>query len=222
MACAAIAAIACAAEIGESRDVPVESAQQGATLADGDALTVLLAAVRVEDALLCTLAVERIDQRGRWSGWGSTNDELLHSDSATVAVLSYLDRAPGGARDVPRLSMALRDQNRCVRRVAASVLSRIDDPSAVTAVRDALTDARPEVRAVGALSAGMSESSAHASALQRLLLDEDAHVRQASAWALGATRDHASLSRLIELLAQDPEPSVRRAAAWAVGRLASS
>lgn len=222
LACGAAVAVACAAEVGESRDVPSNSAQQAASLVDGDALTALLAAVRVDDALLCTFAVERIDQRGHWGRWDFTNDELLEGDSATAAVLSYLERSPGAAADVPRLAAAMRDENRCVRRVAASLLSRVDDPSAVSAVGAALADARPEVRALGALTAGMSESPAHASALERLLSDADANVRHASAWALGATEGRASLSRLLELLARDPEPRVRQAAAWAVGRIASS
>ncbi len=218
----AVVGVACAAEIGESRDAPTSSQEANAAARDDDAVGALLAAVRVDDPLLCALAVERIDQRGRWSRWDRTGDDLLDADSATAARLQYLDRSPAGDGDVARLTAALRDNTRCVRRVAASLLARIEHPAAAAALREALTDARPDVREVAALGSGMAEAPSNAAALVRLLEDSSARVRHSAAWALGAIAHRGAMERLLELLASDAEPQVRQAAAWAVGRIASS
>lgn len=221
----AVIGIACAAEIGESRDAPAAAAAQGPDAAGAsasDAVSALLAAVRVENPLLCALAVERIDQRGRWSRWDRTGDELLDPDSATAAALRYLEQSPGGDTEVPQLAAALRDRVPCVRRVAASLLARIEAPAAVAALGDALGDASADVREVAALGSGMAEATAHAAPLSRMLGDSSARVRQAAAWALGAIESKPAMPQLLELLANDADAQVRQAAAWAVGRIASS
>jgi HEAT repeat protein len=220
--CVAALGLACAAEVGESRDAPpAQEASRGVARTD-DAVGALLAAVRVDDPLLCALAVERIDQRGSWSRWGRSADELPGVDSLTAETLRSLDQWELAERDVRRLSAALRDDTSCVRRVAASLLSRVADPAATAAIGAALADARPEVREVAAIAAGMAEATAHAAVLGRLLGDSSAGVRRAAAWALGAMESHAATDRLLDLLARDADARVRQAAAWAVGRIAAS
>ena len=184
---------------------------------DTAAVSRLLGVVRGANPLVCEMAVRTADQRGTWSSWGSS--DALTLDSASSAVLDWAHRSHNDPALVAPLRRGVQDDDACVRRVAASLLSNVRHPSAVDALRQALEDARPGTREVAAFGLGMAHVESSSDALERRLGDDAAPVRRAAAWALGELELKKSIPALIHLLARDPDARVRQAAAWAIGNI---
>lgn len=176
----------------------------------------LLTSVRGAPPLYCELAVRLVDRREWWSNSGHG---MLEVDSASAALIRWVHRKRTDARVVPRLAAALRDEDRCVRRVAGALLGHVDAPSAVATLVDALDHANEGTRAAAAIGLGIADQDAAVEPLLRRLRDPSADVRRSAAWALGAIEHKSALVPLIELLERDTDARVRQAAAWAIGEV---
>jgi HEAT repeat protein len=219
---AAAVALTVVAGVACARESDAQAAPSSAAIVADDtaSLARLLNAVRGVDPLLCELATRSVDMHGWWSRWGSLGGNPLDVDSASAALIAWIQREHNDPTFVPRLRSAMRDTDACVRRVAGSFLGRIEHPSAVEALLTALDDARAETRQVAALGLGLADKPAAAlQPLIRRLRDESAAVRRAAAWALGSLEEAAALNPLIEVLERDADAGVRQAAAWAIGRI---
>ena len=186
---------------------------------DTSAVSKLLAVVRGSNPLVCEMAARAADQRGSWSNWGSVGGSPLVIDSASSALLDWMHREHNDPALVAPLRSAMREDDACVRRVAASLLSHVEHQSARTALREALDDAKPGTREVAALGLGMAHIEDAVDALEAKLGDDATGVRLAAAWALGELEQKKSIPALIHVLARDPDARVRQAAAWAIGSI---
>ena len=187
---------------------------------DPAALTRLLESVRGVNTLACELATRSVDMHGSWSMWGDLSGNPLETDSASAALISWIQEDHGDPALVPRLQASLHDSDACVRRVAGSFLGRIQHPRAVAALLAALDDASADTRYVAAIGLGLAHDPPGAlQPLVRRLRDESAAVRRAAAWALGSLEDREAIPALIEVLQRDTDPRVRQAAAWAIGEI---
>ena len=214
VAATVISAVACA------RDGNAQSRTREPIVADDTAsLARLLAAVRGSDPLLCEMAVRNADQRGWWGHWASMAGSPLDHDSASAAVIMWIQREHNDPAVVPRLRTAMRDADGCVRRVAGSFLGRVRHPAAITALTEALGDANAGTRHVATIGLGLSDAREAVAPLVRALRDQDVAVRRGAAWALGAIGEREAEEPLIARLERDPDPRVRQAAAWAIGQL---
>ena len=179
----------------------------------------LLAVARGASPLVCEMAVRAADRQGSWSSRGSISGSPLVMDSASSALLDWVNRSHNDPILVAPLRNGIRDGDACVRRVAASLLSRVEHQSAADALRAALDDAQPGTREVAAFGLGMAEVETASEALERKLADETPAVRRAAAWALGELEGKRAIPALIHVLARDPDARVRQAAAWAIGNI---
>lgn len=201
-----------------ARDGRAQSADGGTRLpTDTAAVEWLLRSVRGADPLLCEFAVRSVDQHGSWNRDG-LDGSPLEADSSAAAVVRWMQERHDDPTVVPRLTVAMRDGDACVRRVAASILGRVKHASAQAALVSALDDASAGTRQVAALGVGLGEIVEGEQALIRRLRDDSAPVRRAAAWALGALERPTAESALIDLLQRDPDPRVRQVAAWAIGQ----
>ena len=179
----------------------------------------LLAVSRGADPLVCEMTARAADQRGSWSMWGPISGDPLTTDSASAALIDWIQRKHNDPAIVPRLGRAMRDTDGCVRRVAGSFLSRIRHPAAMAALLDGIQDPKPETREVAAFGLGMTEAPAAIDPLMRLLRDSEPRVRRAAAWALGQREAQRAVPALMEMLTRDSDARVRQTAAWAIGNI---
>jgi len=179
----------------------------------------MLAAVRGSDPYLCELATRQVDTHGWWSRWGPMGDSPLDRDSASAALVTWVQRDHNDPAVVPKLRAGLRDADACVRRVSGSFLGRVDHPNATAALTEALTDENADIRMIAAIGLGLSEKESATQPLMAALRDNSAAVRRAAAWALGSMEAKPAHDALINLLEKDSDARVRQAAAWAIGRL---
>lgn len=186
---------------------------------DTVAVSRLLSIVRGANPLVCEMTTRAADVHGFWINRGSIGGSPLVMDSASSALLDWAQRSHNDPAIVPRLASAMRDEDACVRRVAASLMSRVHHVAAITAMIDALRDGAPGTREVAALGLGMANAEGAASALQTRLRDDTPGVRRAAAWALGEIEATSAVPTLIDVLAKDPDARVRQAAAWAIGNI---
>ena len=178
----------------------------------------LFAAVRGADVLLCEMAIRNVDMRGWWN-WGPTGSTPLENDSASVALIRWIQNEHNDPAVVPRLRAGLRDSDACVRRISGSFLGRVKHASALSALVDGLGDASAETRYVAAIGLGLSEEPQAVAPLIRALRDQAPAVRRSAAWALGVIEAREAEEPLIALLERDADARVRQAAAWAIGRM---
>lgn len=222
---AAIAVVATAtAGVARTREKNAETAVARAARAplaldDTAALIRLLTAVRGVDPLLCELATRSVDMHGSWSRWGPLGGNPLEVDSASAALLRWLQHEHNDPGVVPRLRSAMRDSDPCVRRVAGSFLGRVDHPRATEALLIGLNDSSADTRLVAAIGLGLSEKPGALQPLIERLRDDSPAVRRVVAWALGSLEEQAAVLPLIALLQRDADPRVRQAAAWAIGNI---
>ena len=213
--------VAIAVGIACARDGNAQGAAARRPVVRDDTASVarLIAAVRGSNPFLCELATRSVDTHGWWSRWGPMGDSPLDRDSASAAMVAWIQRDHNDPAVVPGLRAGLRDSDGCVRRVAGSFLGRVDHPSATSALMDALTDANADTRTIAAIGLGLSEKESATQPLMAALRDNAAEVRRAAAWALGSLEARAAHDALLTLLEKDPDARVRQAAAWAIGRL---
>lgn len=195
----------------EARSVPEQAATD-----DLENVARLLTAVRGASPLYCELATRLVDGRVWWSTSGTS---LIEIDSASAELIRWVHRKHGDARVVPRLAAALRDEDRCVRRVAGALLGRVRVPGALATLTEALDHANEGTRSAAAIGLGLADQDASVQPLIRRLRDASPDVRRSAAWALGAIDHRSAMVPLIELLERDSDPRVRQAAAWAIGEV---
>jgi HEAT repeat protein len=207
------------------REGNAQSAAAAIVRDDTASVARLLQSVRGADPLFCELVTRSVDTHGWWSRWGPLSSDPLQVDSASGALIAWIQREHNDPAVVPRLRSALRDQDACVRRVAGSFLGRVEHASATAALVAALDDASADTRYVATLGLGLSDDSPRPAGvvepLVRRLRDDSPQVRRAAAWALGALEAREALTALIGVLERDSDPRVRQAAAWALGQLKS-
>ncbi len=188
---------------------------------DTASLARLLSDVGGAPPLYCELAVHAADGRIWWSNSGSGSGGPLVVDSSAAALIRWIHTEHGDPRIVPRLVAALQGPDACGRRIAGSLLGRVEHPSARVALLSALDDANAATRSAAAIGLGIAE---HAAALRPLiakLRDPSADVRRSAAWALGELEQKDAMLPLIELLSRDTDARVRQAAAAAIGKVTS-
>jgi HEAT repeat protein len=105
------------------------------------------------------------------------------------------------------------------RRDALLSLARLRRPEASRVALTALTDPAPIVRATAASALRALPADECSAALIPLLSDKDEFVRQQVSYALGAVKNHASVTALLGRLQLDKFDSVRAAAAVALGQI---
>jgi HEAT repeat protein len=186
---------------------------------DPENVSRLLTAVRGAPPLYCELAARLVDGRVWWSGSGTS---LIAVDSASAALIRWVHRKHADARVVPRLAAGLRDDDRCVRRVAGALLGHVDVPAAFATLVEALDHSDEGTRAAAVIGLGLSDDDRAVQPLIRRLRDASADVRRSAAWALGAIENRAAMLPLIELLERESDARVREAAAWAIGEVTGS
>lgn len=114
-----------------------------------------------------------------------------------------------------KFARALEAKRPELRIAAANALARLDEPSALPAIVDALDDPDPRVRLRACYACGtIADPRAVPGLTERL--DDDPRVRRAAANALGAIGTDRALGPLVDLL-EDPDESLRRIAAGALG-----
>jgi HEAT repeat protein len=186
---------------------------------DSVAITRLLSVVRGGDPLICEMATRAADTRGSWSMWGPLSGDPLVMDSASSALLNWIQHRHDDPAVVPKLRAALQDNDSCVRRIAGSLLSRVRHPSATAALMAGLDDAKAGTREASAFGLGMAEQTSAVDPLIKRLEDPSGAVRRASAWALGQLEAKKAVPALVALVTRDQDPRVRQTAAWAIGSI---
>lgn len=216
---ALLAALAASVALSPAREGEARSRPEQESVDDAENVGRLLTAVRGAPPLYCELATRLVDGRGWWSNSGTS---LIEVDSASAELIRWVHRKHADARVVPRLAAGLRDDDRCVRRVAGALLGRVDVPAAFATLSEALDHPDEGTRAAAAIGLGLSEDDRAVQPLIRRLRDASADVRRSAAWALGAIENRAAMLPLIELLEREPNARVREAAAWAIGEVTNS
>jgi HEAT repeat protein len=177
----------------------------------------LVESARGANAVLCELASRSVESE--W-GWGNSGLEVRAPRDASVRLAMEQTR---GRRTppslVPQLAALLRDNDACVRRLAAPLLARVRTLTSNQALRVALQHDSAVTREAAALGLGYTGDPAVIPALLSGLQDGDARVRVACAWALGEIEDARAVGALVRLLREDRDADVRRAAAWALGSI---
>ena len=102
---------------------------------------------------------------------------------------------------------------------AAWALGEREDPGAVDALLEALTDDDPELRGMAAWALGEIKSPAALPALLRARLDADVLARAMIVRSIGEVEVESAIPDLIDAL-RDPQAAVRSAAASALGEFA--
>src|SRR5439155_1388321 len=121
----------------------------------------------------------------------------------------------------------IRDDNRCVRNIAARVLGNHGGSATYELFLGLLRDSRPDLRETGALglgeladsrAIGEIQSGQGIAVLEALLRDQTADVRKTALWALGEIQDGSGVEPAAAAL-KEADPEVRTVAAWALGEI---
>ena len=196
----------------------VALAQEPRAVADSVRVRRLLDAARGANAILCDLVASTVDGRSGWYSDFDTDFRAGATDSLARDVVSWVQHREVDATAVALLREALTDSDRCVRRLAAPMLGRVEDPSAMQAMLSALTSSDAGVREVGALALGFADDPRSIPPLVERLRDDSPRVRATAAWALGEMEHRDVVRPLVGALA-DTDPMVRQSAARALGEV---
>jgi len=194
-----------------------DSQPQNYPVGDSAATLALVEAARGANAVLCELAARTVELQ--W-GWGNSGMDVRAPRDATARLALEQTRGRRTSPSlVPALAASLRDDDDCVRRLAAPLLARVRTLTSNQALRLALQHERATTREAAALGLGYTGDPAVIPALLAGLQDAEARVRMACAWALGEIEDQRAVGALVRLLREDRDVDVRRAAAWALGSI---
>lgn len=183
---------------------------------DSARVEAFLGALSATEPMICEMVT---DQLGNfWSSWGDEGvGQLADASRNWEPVRDSLASAvtdPGARR---RLVRALGDDDVCVRRAAAKMLSR-SVPEASNALREALRAGSSRVREAAAYAIGRADDREFLTDLERASGDSDPNVAAMATWGLGELELPETLGRLVDLTGSR-EPRVRRAAAWGLGQI---
>ena len=184
---------------------------------DSARVRALLQAARGTNALVCELAARTVDGRSGWSSDGVFTAGGA-ADSVAGNLMEWVHDREISAATVPLLRAAIGDADWCVRRIAAPILGRVHDPSAMQAMLAALAAPETGTREMGALALGFAGDTHTVAPLVTRLRDESPRVRATAAWALGEMESKAAVRPLIEVL-KDADASARESAAHALGEV---
>ena len=209
----------------EDRDVRTGAAEALRKIGE-PAVDPLIKALKDEnsDALVREVAAECLGEIGDARAVEPLIQALKHKDAASAVFVIKEDGAlvpSGGSAKglsligepaVEPLIQALKDENPSLRASAALALGVTRDARAVEPLIQALKDEDENVL----WNANMALRSIGEPAMETLIKDEDWHVRQAAALALGVTGDARAVEPLTQAL-KDEEFRVRVAAASTLG-----
>ena len=119
------------------------------------------------------------------------------------------------------LLQALKDEERIVRKAAASALGDLKDPASVPPLLDTLKDEEWEVRWVATEALGKIQDPASIQPLLQALKDEESIVRWTAVEALARFHEPASVPHLVQAL-KDEDDEVRWAAVGALSEFDDS
>src|SRR2546425_793817 len=191
----------------------------------------VLSQLRTSDSAVCALAGEALTNYGGF--WGHAfADPGMPMPQPMPTPMPMPGGGGGGfhvnmhgrTRDLdPAVLRAfravIRDDNRCVRNIAARVLGNRGGSEMYDLFLGLLRDPRADLRETGALGLGEVEDSRAIGPLSDALgRDESPAVRMTAAWALGEIEDKVAIDPLTRALG-DRAPDVRRTAAWALGEI---
>ena len=180
-------------------------AVQQPDLRDAESVTRLLASLRAADPAVCELAGRTLTNH--WGWMGDAGDEPMPAPMPmpmpAPMPMPFAGRGPGisgpnvsyraghGARAqvLAAFRTALRDQSRCVRRIAARMVAREQPTWASTEFGAMAKDADAGLRETGMLGLGELEDPRTIGAMTSGLGDRDVAVRAMAAWALGQLRN---------------------------------
>ena len=143
-----------------------------------------------------------------------------------VEVFSARDAALTGFQsDAAALNVAIRalqDEKPTARRLAAEMLGRMESDAAIPHLAQLLSDPEPTVRVSAVASLGMLYADSTVDEIILLLDDHDDQVREEALTVLAKLKVTLSpelVSRIRDLMLNDPSSSVRKKAIIALGRL---
>ena len=198
---------------------------------DSATVTRLLNQLKASDSAVCALAGEALTNYGGF--WGHAfADPGMPMPQPMPTPMPMPGGGPGevhvdiheNTRDMdPAVLRAfravIRDDNRCVRNIAARVLGNHGGSESYGLFTGMLKDARADFRETGALGLGELQDSRAITPLSDALSgDASPVVRMTAAWALGEIGEKTAIDALARALG-DRAPEVRRTAAWALGEL---
>jgi len=200
---------------------------------DSATVTRVLNQLRASDSTVCALAGEALTNYGGfWRGGHGFADPGMPMPQPMPTPMPMPGGGPGevhidmheSTHDMdPAVLRAfrtvIRDDNRCVRNIAARVLGNHGGSESYNLFIGMLKDARADFRETGALGLGEREDSRAISPLSDALSgDASPAVRMTAAWALGEIEEKTAVGPLTRALG-DRAPEVRRSAAWALGEI---
>src|SRR5438874_3874545 len=204
--------------------------------ADSARVARVLALLETSDSTVCELAAQAISNAWGWSWQPQLLPTPMPMPMPAPMPMPMMRKGHGprarmhvnhrarwrGADSVAfgAFHAVLRDDNRCVRNIAARVLGRAGAPGSFDAFVALLRETAPGLRETGALGLGELKDRRALRPLQDALRDRDARVRAMAARAVGELADSGSVAVLAKALGDDATP-VRQTAAWALGRLES-
>ncbi len=198
----------------------------------------VLAELKVVDSTVCELAGQALTNYGGFWGGGRDFSSTVMPMPRPMPTPMPMPGGGGGIAGVMRdvthgnrdhksgvdaatlgaFRAVLRDDNRCVRNIAARVLGNHNPAGTYELFIGLLRDAKPGLRETGAIGLGELEDSRAIGPLGDALDDAEAAVRARAAWALGEIDEAAAIDPLARAL-KDRAPEVRRAAVWALGEI---
>jgi HEAT repeat protein len=181
----------------------------------------LLAAVSGTPGVACDLAVRTLGNRWGASSVQPSVREPLGGTEEERSVARWAWSGRPAADDAGALLGGLASGDACVRRIAAALLTQVDDPSVRARVRERVEHAEGSERLAAITALTGERDAASQTALGALLRGDDPVFRSAAAWALGEMEATGSVPVLVDAL-RDADVQVRINAAWALGRIESA
>src|SRR6266850_177805 len=198
---------------------------------DSATVTRVLNQLKASDSTVCALAGEALTNYGGFWGHAFADPGMPMPQPMPTPM-----PMPGGGPGEVHIDMhesthdmdpavlrafrtVIRDDNRCVRNIAARVLGNHGGSESYNLFIGMLKDARADFRETGALGLGEREDSRAISPLSDALSgDASPVVRMTAAWALGEIEDAAAVP-LLATASKDRDARVRQQAAWALGEI---
>lgn len=201
---------------------------------DSASVSRVLAQLKTSDSIVCALAGQALTNYGGFRGWGYADPGMPmprpmptpmpmpngggggggHINFNIDEASDGIDRATLGA-----FRAMIRDENRCVRNIAARVLGSHGGSGTYELFLGLLREARTDLRETGALGLGELEDTRAIGPLSDVLgRDAEPSVRMTAAWALGEIEDMRAV-RPLSVALNDASLDVRLAAVWALGEI---
>src|SRR2546430_9386014 len=194
----------------------------------------ILNQLKVSDSAVCALAAEALTTSGGF--WGHTFADPGMPMPQPMPTPTPMPMPGGGGIGDFNVNMHesnrhmdpavlrafrafIRDDNRCVRNIAARVLGDHGGSASYDLFLGLLRDSRADLRETGALGLGeLQDSRAIGPLSDALKTADDVAVRVQAAWGLGEIQEKGATDALARALA-DGSPDRRPTAAWALAEI---